>query len=195
MRRMHLLATPRTIMERSVPPALAATYLTFMFACGPDDPPSVGRFDAGTDGSIPTGPCFDGKGGAPEVFIGGGQTDYLPIANGTTVKAEAGPQGGHHVWIGIRMKNLGQSLTRTILRGEAGGMKIPETAVVFSYGPDEGGYCKLFGIRYQFDVDSAGRNIDYRPFLGKPLKIEVELVDQRGRSVKKTLDVVLADSL
>jgi hypothetical protein len=182
----------------TIPSACLATLCLIMLsACGPEDPPGGGRLDGGADGSVPTGPCFDGNGGAPEMFVGGGQTDYSPITNGATVKAEAGPQGGHHVWIGIRMKNLGQSLTRTILRGEAPtlGLKIPETAVVFSYGPDEGGYCKLFGIRYQFDADSAGRNIDYRPFLGKPLNIEVELIDQGGRRAKKTLNVVLADTL
>jgi hypothetical protein len=161
--------------------AILAALATLLSACGPTVVQPVPGNDAGP---IPTGACFDGKGGAPEVFV-------------VIVKAEAGPQGGHHVWVGVRMKNLGQNLTRTILRGEAPtlGVKIPETAVVFSYGPDEGGYCKLFGVRYQFDLDAAGRNVDYTPFLGKPLNLEVELIDQGGRSAKKTLKIVLADSL
>lgn len=168
-------------------------FAAFVLGCGPEVAPAP-TSDAGPP---PMGACFDGKGGAPELFIGGGQTDYVPIVEGTEVKAEAGPQGGHHVWIGVRMKNLGQALTRTLIRGEFPtlGAKVPETAVVFAYGPDEGGYCKLFGLRYQFDLDASGRNVDYTPFLGKPLRLEVELIDQAGRSAKKSLTIKLADTL
>jgi hypothetical protein len=113
------------------------------------------------------------------------------------VKAEAGPQGGHHVWIGVRMKNLGQALTRTLVRGTVPGtgQKIPEAAFVFSYGPDEGGYCKLYGLRYQFDGSADGKIIDYRPFLGQAMDVEVEVIDVEQRSAKKTLHITLADSL
>jgi hypothetical protein len=149
------------------------------------------------DKPVQVGACFDGKGGAPEIAIGGGQSDYTPVADGAIVKAEAGPQGGHHVWIGVRMKNLGQALTRTIVRGTvpSTGQKIPEAAFVFSYGPDEGGYCKLYGLRYQFDGTAEGKIIDYRPFLGQAMDLEVEAIDTNQRSAKKTLHILLADTL
>jgi hypothetical protein len=145
----------------------------------------------------PTGTCFDGRGGAPEIAIGGGQTDYSTIADGAIVKAEAGPQGGHHVWIGVRMKNLRQALTRTIVRGTvpSTGQKIPEAAFVFSYSTDEGGYCKIYGLRYQFDGSADGKIIDYRPFLGQAMDLEVEAIDVEQRSAKKTLHITLADTL
>jgi hypothetical protein len=47
---------------------------------------------------------------------------------------------------------------------------------VFNFDQDQGGFCKLYGLRYQLDVDGA----DYHQFLGKPLDVTVTLKDGAG---------------
>lgn len=122
--------------------------------------------------------CRPLNAGPAEVVVGSGQSDFLPIVNGQKLQAEKGPQGGHHVYVAIRMKNLKQSGSITTISAVQPGtnVSIPPTAFVFTFDKDEGGYCKLFGLRYQ--LDNAG--IDYMQFLGKPLDISVTVKDRDG---------------
>jgi hypothetical protein len=131
--------------------------------------------------------------GAPVLQIGTGQTDYLPLATGQTLQAEAGPQGGHHIWIATRMKNLRQTLSTTRIEGvdPATGTTIPPSTFVFTYAPSEGGYCKLYGLRYQ--LDNGG--IDYKQFLGKPLDVKVTVTDTSGASATQTAHIQVAPTL
>ena len=137
--------------------------------------------------------CKPRGGGAPALQIGTGQTDYLPLTSGQTLQAEAGPQGGHHIWIATRMKNLKQTLTTTRIEGAqpGTGLTIPPSTFVFTYAPAEGGYCKLYGLRYQ--LDNGG--IDYKPFLGKPLDVTVTLTDPAGTTVRDTAHIEVASTL
>lgn len=122
--------------------------------------------------------CRPANPGPPEVIVGTGQTDYLPLTDGQTVQAEKGPQGGHHVYVALRMHNLRQSGSTTTVSGTqpGTGVMIPPTAFIFTFDPDEGGYCKLYGLRYQLD----NQGIDYTQFLGKPLDIQVVVKDSLG---------------
>ncbi len=137
--------------------------------------------------------CKPARGGTPVVQIGTGQTDYLPLASGQMLQAEAGPQGGHHIWIATRMKNLKQRLTTTRIEGvqPETHTTIPPTTFVFTYAPDEGDYCKLYGLRYQ--LDNGG--IDYKQFLGKPLDVVVTVTDQSGASAASTAQIQVAPTL
>jgi hypothetical protein len=116
--------------------------------------------------------------GPPEVVVGTGQTDYAPITEGQTLQAELGPQKGHHLWIALRMRNMKQSGSTTTITAVQPGTnaQVPPTAFVFTFDKDEGGYCKLYGLRYQ--LDNGG--IDYKQFLGKPLDVTVEVRDTTG---------------
>jgi hypothetical protein len=116
--------------------------------------------------------------GDPTVIVGTGQTDFLPITDGQTLQAERGPQGGHHIWIATRVRNLKQSGSTTSIAGTqpSTGVQIPPTVFVFTFDPDDGGYCKLYGLRYQ--LDNGG--IDYKQFLGKPLDVSVTVQDASG---------------
>jgi hypothetical protein len=131
--------------------------------------------------------------GPPDVQIGTGQTDFLTMTPGQTLQAEAGPQGGHHIWIATRMKNLKQRLTTTRIEGTdpATGTKIPPSSFVFTYAPDQGGYCKVYGMRYQ--LDNGG--IDYKQFLGKPLDVTVTVTDTSGASATATAHIQVAPTL
>jgi hypothetical protein len=137
--------------------------------------------------------CGVTQGPAPEVRIGVGQTDYLPLTAGQVLQAEAGPQGGHHVWIAIRMRQLSQRGTVITLTGKQveTGLIAPRTSVVFSFEPDEGGFCKVYGLRYQLDAE--GKSI--AQFLGKALDLNAELRDPSGRVAMSSVRVQIADSL
>jgi len=137
--------------------------------------------------------CKGKNPGPPALQIGTGQADYLPLAPGQTLQAEAGPQGGHHIWIAVRMKNLKQSLSTTRIEGvqpDTGTTVAPST-FVFTYTPSEGGFCKVYGMRYQLDTGG----IDYRPFLGKPLDVTVTVTDPMGASAKATMRINVAPTL
>jgi hypothetical protein len=116
--------------------------------------------------------------GPPVVQVGTGQTDYLPLTDGQTVQMEAGPQGGHHIWIATRQQNLKQAgTTTTITSTQPGtGLAGPRMSFVFNFEQDQGAFCKLYGLRYQLDVDGA----DYHLFLGKALDVTVVLKDGAG---------------
>jgi hypothetical protein len=121
--------------------------------------------------------CKPPNGGPPQVIVGTGQTDYLPITEGQTLQLEAGPQGGHHLWIAVRMRNLKQAGSITTLRAsQPGGVTVQPAAYVFTFDRDEGGFCKLYGLRFQLDTNG----VDYHAFLGKPLDLSVEVKDRSG---------------
>lgn len=131
--------------------------------------------------------------GDPQVVVGTGQTDYLPIADGQKLQVELGPQGGHHVWIAVRMRNLKQSGSTTTITSvqPSTGTVVPPTAFVFTFDRDEGGYCKLFGLRYQLDNGAADLKNDYKKFLGQPLDISIEVADAAGSRTKSTVHTVI----
>jgi hypothetical protein len=136
--------------------------------------------------------------GAPEVIIGSGQTDYLPLADGQVVPMELGPQGGHHIWIAARMKNLRQSGSTTMITGhlvDDPNAPVPPMAFVFTFDRDEGSYCKLFGLRYQLDSGAADLATDYKRFLGKKLAVTVTVTDSTKASASSTATVQIGDKL
>jgi hypothetical protein len=133
--------------------------------------------------SIVSDVCKPANAGPPVVQVGTGQTDYLPLTDGQTVQMEAGPQGGHHIWIATRQENLRQAGTTTTITSTQAGTQLsgppipgPTMSFVFNFEQDQGGFCKLYGLRYQLDVDGA----DYHQFLGKPLDVTVTLKDGAG---------------
>jgi hypothetical protein len=137
--------------------------------------------------------CKPRDGGSPWVEVGTGQTDYRMLEPGQTLQAEAGPQGGHHIWIATRMRNLKQALTTTRIEGiqPDTGTTIPHSTFVFNYVPAEGGACKLYGLRYQ--LDNGG--IDYKQFLGKPLDVRVTLTDPSGTTATSTARIQVAPTM
>lgn len=137
--------------------------------------------------------CKPANGGPPALQVGTGQSYYLPLTEGQTLQAEAGPQGGHHIWIATRMKNLKQSGSTTKIAGvqPGTGATIPPTTLAFTYAPDEGGFCKLYGIRYQLDNEG----VDYKQFLGKPLDVNVTVTDPTGATITSTAHIRVAPTL
>ncbi len=154
------------------------------------DPSTLGDYYAGWSGGSSGDRCEPG--GAPEVLVGEGQSAYLPLADGAEAQVEAGPQGGYHVWVAVRVKNLKQSGTVTEVTGRIDelGYDLPPFSVVFTLDPDEGGYCKIYGLRFRLDDETH----PVESVLGKTLDITVTLTDADGDVGVGTKRVVLSDA-
>jgi hypothetical protein len=137
--------------------------------------------------------CKPNPGETPIVIPGTGQTDYLPLVENQELALEKGPQGGHHIWIAARMKNLKQSGSTTTLTAVQPGTNVtaPPTSFVFTFDKDEGGFCKLWGLRYQLDTGG----LDYKQFLGKPLDVKVEIADRAGLKGSATVRIRIASQI
>jgi hypothetical protein len=148
--------------------------------------------------SSPPDFCRPANHGAPELILGTGQTDFAPLTDGQTLQLERGPQGGHHIWIAARMKNLRQSGSRTTLTAKLVDdptSPIAPAAYVFTFDRDEGNYCKLWGLRFQLDSGAADLATTYKKFLGKKLEVTVEVVDSTNAKATSTKTIQLADKL
>jgi hypothetical protein len=121
--------------------------------------------------------CKPEGSGPPVVSVGEGQADYLPTMDGVEAQVEAGPQGGHHIWIAIRMKGLLQSGSITAVTGHFPELNqdIGPFQVIFTFDQDEGGYCKLYGLRFQLD-----QVLSVDQVLGKTLEVQVKVTDKEG---------------
>lgn len=121
--------------------------------------------------------CKPSGSGPPVVSVGEGQSDYLPTMDGDVAQVEAGPQGGHHVWIAIRMKGLLQSGSITAVTGHFPELDqdVGPFQVIFTFDQDEGGFCKLYGLRFQLD-----QTLPIDTLLGKKLEVQVKVTDKEG---------------
>ncbi len=136
--------------------------------------------------------CKPQGAGAPIVTVGQGQSDYLPVQDGEVAQVEAGPQGGHHIWVAVRMKNLLQSGSITSITGHFDDPKLDvgPFQVIFTFDQDEGNYCKLYGLRFQLDQAT-----DIQSLLGKTVKITVKVTDKDGTVGVGTRIFKLSDTL
>lgn len=136
--------------------------------------------------------CKPESAGDPIVVVGEGQADYLPMTDGAVAQVEAGPQGGHHIWVAVRLKNLTQSGSITSLTGRFPelGYDVGPFNVIFTFDPDEGGYCKIYGLRFQLDIDH-----DIQELLGHSFEITATVTDKDGDVGVGTKTVQLSDDI
>jgi len=167
-------------------PTCAAPTTCIAGACRPDDLGELPDYRADWAKNPPSA-CGTG---APEIEMLQGESTSEPLADGATLTVERGPQCGHHVWLGVRMKNIAQSGTTTILSATQPdtGKTVPATAFPYAYVATEGGRCELPGLRFQLDL----AEVKIVELLGRPLDITVEAKDRAGRSAKTVRHVQIA---
>ncbi|AUX36205.1 MULTISPECIES: hypothetical protein [Sorangium] len=144
------------------------------------------KADAAPDACKPAG------GGAPVVVVGEGQADYFALEDLDEVQVEAGPQGGYHIFVAIRLKNLRQSGSITVVNGAVPELDyaIEPLRVIFTLDQDEGGFCKLAGLRFRLDGE---RTID--ELLGKVVDVEVTVTDTDGDTGTGRRKVTLSQAI
>jgi hypothetical protein len=133
--------------------------------------------------------CKTPSSGKPAVEIGQGQSAFAPLAEDEVVPIEAGPQGGHHVWLALLVTGLRQMGSRLSVKGY-----FPELAfevapfdsmVTLRKAADD--HCEIHGVRFQVD-----RGISVDAIRGHVLDIELVLTDPNGDAAKATKRVVIA---
>lgn len=123
--------------------------------------------------------------GPPGLEIGAGNGPFAPVADGATVAAERGPQGGAHVWLAVRQTGLARSAATVIVRArQPGGLEALPTGFRMPFDVK----CMHSGIRFQLiDANDHG----FQPFLGKPLDVVVEVTDASGKKASATKHLVI----
>jgi hypothetical protein len=146
---------------------------------------------APTWASDPPSAC--GAGAAAELSVGQGETAFAPMPDGTTAVVECGPQGGHHIWLSLGMKNLSQFKTTTTVSATQPGssVAVPATAYPYAWSPAADGSCGLVGVRFQLDVGAA----KIADFLGKPLDVQVTAKDKAGHEATVVRHLQLPDTV
>jgi hypothetical protein len=176
--------------ERRPPPlwALVLACLSASLGCSPGAVAPAGA-DAATDLDA----CKPRASAPTEVIVGQGQTSYLPLMDLEAVQVERGPQGGNHIWVALRMKNLFRSGSRTVIAAMSPdkGVAVAPLDIIFTFDPGEGGYCELFGLRYQLDA----RGVDVQPLLGKELDLTATVTDRAGDSGQGFRRVTLSPTI
>ncbi|WP_437571300.1 hypothetical protein [Sorangium sp. So ce542] len=133
--------------------------------------------------------CKTPSSGDPAIVIGQGESAFAPLDEGEVVPIEAGPQGGHHVWLALRVTGLRQMGSRLRVGGyfpELERELLPFTALVTLRRAGEG-RCEIYGIRFQVD-----RGLSVEAVRGRALDVEVALEDPNGDAATAAQRVVIA---
>ncbi|WP_437938624.1 hypothetical protein [Sorangium sp. So ce341] len=133
--------------------------------------------------------CKTPASGEPAIVIGQGESAFAPLDEGEVVPIEAGPQGGHHVWLALRVTGLRQMGSRLRVGGhflELERELLPFTALVTLRRAGEG-RCEIYGIRFQVD-----RGLSVEAVRGRALDVEVALEDPNGDAATAAQRVVIA---
>jgi hypothetical protein len=156
-------------------------------ACLPDDSDALVPYARDWATSAPD-TCKPANGGPPQVLVGSGQAAFAPLTDGQTLTLEEGPQGGHHLWISLRVKGLKQAGSITTITAVQPGTNLaaPKAKFAMAFSEETGGFCKLYGLRYQLDAGG-----DLAPFLGKPLDLQVEVAEPGGLSASAAAHIII----
>ncbi|WP_236644422.1 hypothetical protein [Sorangium cellulosum] len=133
--------------------------------------------------------CKTPSSGEPAIVIGQGESAFAPLDEGEVVPIEAGPQGGHHVWLALRVTGLRQMGSRLRVGGYLPELErelLPFTALVTLRRAGEG-RCEIYGIRFQVD-----RGLSVEAVRGRALDVEVALEDPNGDAATAAQRVVIA---
>ncbi|WP_438041556.1 hypothetical protein [Sorangium sp. So ce128] len=121
--------------------------------------------------------CKTPSSGDPAVVIGQGRDAFASLEHGEVVPIEAGPQGGHHVWLALRVTGIRQMGSRLTVEGYFPELEfelLPFTAQITLHKAGEGG-CEIDGVRFQVD-----RGLPVEAVRGQALDIEITLEDPNG---------------
>ncbi len=182
---------------RGIPSVTAATLVgVTLLAQGCPNPPDLPRLDAGSQGRDGGGLPDECKASVNEpatLVVGQGQRAFEDLADNQEVAWEAGPQGGHHIWVSVRTRGIRQSgsiVTLSVSDSEnpTQPVLLTERRVVFDLQPVDGGACALVGIRMQLD-ETVG--VDLQALDGHHAAVAATVEDPDGARASATRLVVL----
>lgn len=116
--------------------------------------------------------------GPPELAIGEGIETFSALAPGGGVQMHLGSQGGYHIWLALRMKNLhrvGSTTTISAKRADTGeelcGATLPR-----DFSPVGDGACDLVGIQCVVTLDV----MELDALIGQTVALSAKVVDITG---------------
>ncbi|WP_438034726.1 hypothetical protein [Sorangium sp. So ce204] len=133
--------------------------------------------------------CKTRSSGDPEIVMGQGESAFAPLEEGEVLPIEAGLQGGHHVWLALRVAGLRQMGLRLTVGGhfpELAFELVPFTALVALRRAGEG-RCEIYGIRFRVD-----RGLPVESVRGQALDVEITLEDPNGDVATAAQRIVIA---
>lgn len=116
--------------------------------------------------------------GPPEVAVGQGIETFSALASGDQVQMEKGGQGGYHVWLALRMRNLHRigSITSLTVTRPSTAEELCYVKVPWDFSPSAGGDCDLTGVRCIVSYDLHGATL----LDGQEIHVEAKVVDATG---------------
>jgi len=132
--------------------------------------------------------CKTPASGDPALELGKGESAFASLGEGEVVEIEPGPQGGHHVWLALRVRGLRQMGSQVKVAGHypALAYDVPPFTSMITLRK-AGDHCEIYGIRFQVD-----RGIPVETIKGQALAIEVVLEDPNGDAATAKRQVVIA---
>lgn len=150
-------------------------------------PGSLADYDPSWIVSAPDA-CKTSTSGEARVVIGKGQEAFATLETDELMALEPGPQGGHHVWIALRVAGLRQMGSRLTVGGTFPELafKLPpaRSSVTLRKAADD--QCEIHGVRFQVD-----RGIAVDSIRGHRLDMEITLEDPTGDEASAVKRVVL----
>lgn len=122
--------------------------------------------------------------GPPGLTVGTGEYAYEDVTAGQQVDIDAGPQGGHHIWFGVRATGLdprGLRLESTLYDDpdEEQTLTVPEGETFFHYPPmfegPEPGVWETAGQIHQVERNEVAN---------RELRLHVIAIDRDGRTAE-----------
>ena len=171
---------------------LLVALTTLVCACSPSTTDTTHH-----DSSIPDAPftpdaCKASLTQPTDVTVGDGQTFYADLTDNQVLTWEKGPQGGHHVWIALRMIGVRQAGTITTVDMDdldlTPNVRLNHSRVVYDFSRDEGGHCTLAGLRMQLDLDG---NPPLASLVGHHIRVTATLLDPDGATATGTKTIVV----
>jgi len=154
-------------------------------------PSSLGDYDPAWIALAPDA-CKTPLSGDPAIVIGQGESAFAPLEESEVVAIEPGPQGGHHVWLALRVNGLRQMGSRLTVRGYFPDLAfelLPFSSHV-TLRKAGGDHCEIYGVRFQVD-----RDLSVEAVQGQALDIEIALEDSNGDVATAMKRVVIAPTL
>jgi hypothetical protein len=133
--------------------------------------------------------CKTPSSGPAAVVIGQGEDAFAPLGDSEVVAIEAGPQGGHHVWLALRVNGLRQMGSRLTVGGSFPELahELPPFTSLVALRRAAKGQCEIYGVRFQVD-----QGLSVEAVRGRKLDIEVTLEDPNGDVATATKRVAIA---
>jgi len=152
-------------------------------------------FDAGP---FNPDPCKASLTQPANVAVGSGQTFYTAIDDNTKLIWEKGPQGGHHVWIAIRL--IGIRMQGTVTTVDLDDIEDPSkppvninhSRLIYDFTREEGGHCVLAGLRMQ--LDNAG-GVALADLGNHHIRVTVMLKDPDGATATGSKVIIVDGTL